>query len=309
VSGRREHWRTIQSALERHRRHAGPSAEVRDGIGERVEVTLGAELVKAQVLEPRIARPPRPHLRLVPKGAKPALASLLAYAPMALASFMAVTVASGAVYVILPHQMQDRVRRMLHLPESNAAGYLSGIPYVVGPGQGESPPSPSAPMISSGSAPVDPATSVASQLSVLPAESLAVAEVATHRAVSHGTRRGASMPVRPEPVEGPMSPAPHVAPPLPTRDLSLGEESALIEQARAELVRGSGTGALQALTDHERRFPGGRMFELREALTIQALVQAGRREEAYWRAKQFRALFPESLMLPVIRSALNNEGP
>jgi outer membrane protein assembly factor BamD (BamD/ComL family) len=100
---------------------------------------------------------------------------------------------------------------------------------------------------------------------------------------------------------------PAVAPSL-GRDVSLAEESALLEEARSDLLRGSASGALQALATHERRFPAGRMVEQREALTIQALVDAGRRDEASRRARQFRERFPGSLMLEVIQSALDNEG-
>ena len=98
------------------------------------------------------------------------------------------------------------------------------------------------------------------------------------------------------------------AAPASNRDLSLAEESALLEEARSDLLRGSATGALQALATHERRFPAGRMLEQREALTIQALVGAGRRDEASRRAGQFRERFPGSLMLEVIQAALHHEG-
>jgi hypothetical protein len=300
---RRERADKIETLLEAERQRSGLTAEVGESIAERVKVTLGDEIAKAQLLERRSAHPSHPRLRLVPKVVKPMFSSLLAYAPIALAGLGAVSVASAVVYASLPRQMQERVRRLLRLPESNFDGHRAGSLGPVGLGQVKPLPNPTPDTVPV--APLNPPTSVASQLSASPAGSSGVAGVATHRAVARREHVPVRpIPVRPEPVEG----RPR-ATPGPVPDLSLAEESTLLEHARADVLHGSGPQALQALADHERRFPSSRMFEQREALTIQALVKTGRRDEAYWRARRFRNLFPESLMLQVIQPALDHEEP
>ena len=106
---RTERKRLIQALLERERRDPGPPEAVRADVSERVEVTLGADVGNAQVLARQIARRPRPSLALVPRVAKPALASLLAYAPIALASLGAVTVAGGVAYLSVPVELKERL--------------------------------------------------------------------------------------------------------------------------------------------------------------------------------------------------------
>jgi len=111
--------------------------------------------------------------------------------------------------------------------------------------------------------------------------------------------------VVPIPVRAP-APPPAAAPP-PRRPVSprpaasnLATESALVERARTALGRGDATAALAAVDEHARRFPQGTMTEERDAVRIQALALAGRRDEARLRARDFRARFPHSLSGPVI---------
>jgi hypothetical protein len=88
------------------------------------------------------------------------------------------------------------------------------------------------------------------------------------------------------------------------RDLELAAERAPLETARTALSRGKPQAALDALGEHQRRFPFGRLGEEREALAIEALVQGGRSAEARARAARFRAKFPSSLLLPAVDAAM-----
>lgn len=81
---------------------------------------------------------------------------------------------------------------------------------------------------------------------------------------------------------------------------TLGAERALIENAREQLARGEAEGALAKLDEHARRFATARLTEEREALAIQALVNADRHEEAKARAAAFRAKWPTSVYLPAV---------
>lgn len=96
------------------------------------------------------------------------------------------------------------------------------------------------------------------------------------------------------------------APPVieETRDEALAAESRLVDTARAALAHGDFAAALIAVTNHERRFPYGRLAEEREALQIQALAGAHQDSEARTRAEAFRTRYPESFFLPLVNRAL-----
>ena len=87
------------------------------------------------------------------------------------------------------------------------------------------------------------------------------------------------------------------------KDTSLAAERSLIEVAHTALSRGDSSGAIAALDQHAKRFPFGQLGEEREALYVQALSQAGRRDEARVRALRFKKQFPGSLLLPVVEAA------
>src|SRR5262249_46233092 len=93
-------------------------------------------------------------------------------------------------------------------------------------------------------------------------------------------------------------------PALRSRDTDLAAERAVIERARSALARGDGQGALVPIAQHERGFARGQLVEEREALAVEALVTAGRVQEAAERAARFRKAFPNSLLLPVVDQAL-----
>ncbi len=78
----------------------------------------------------------------------------------------------------------------------------------------------------------------------------------------------------------------------------------LLDEAAAKLEAGDPEGALAALDDHARKFPKGPLTELREALSIEALVRAGRADEARERGERFLEEHPQSLLRPAVRDAL-----
>ena len=88
-------------------------------------------------------------------------------------------------------------------------------------------------------------------------------------------------------------------------DLSLSVERELLDQARRALVRGDPIGALASLNQHGVRYPDSQLAEEREALTIQALLRAGRVGDARFRGEAFRRRFPSSLLLPALDAALH----
>ncbi|MEO7112132.1 MAG: hypothetical protein ABI183_16935 [Polyangiaceae bacterium] len=87
-------------------------------------------------------------------------------------------------------------------------------------------------------------------------------------------------------------------------DEDLAAELAFVQMARTALARGNFSDALDATDQHEKKFPHGHLAEERESLAIQALVGAGRDDEARARAARFRAKYPSSLFLPAIAAAI-----
>lgn len=88
------------------------------------------------------------------------------------------------------------------------------------------------------------------------------------------------------------------------RDDGLTAERELLAIARTAVARGQGDAALSALDRHARQFPRGRLAEERESLRIQALIAAGRKDEAKDRAKDFGQRFPGSLQKKAIETSL-----
>jgi outer membrane protein assembly factor BamD (BamD/ComL family) len=87
-------------------------------------------------------------------------------------------------------------------------------------------------------------------------------------------------------------------------DAALAAERALLESARVAIARGQAAPAFEALERHTRDFPRGRLAEEREGLRIQALLSAGRLDEARARFRQFRKGFPRSMLLPAFEERL-----
>ncbi len=70
------------------------------------------------------------------------------------------------------------------------------------------------------------------------------------------------------------------------------------------LGRGDSAATLEILDRHARTFPHPKLSEEREALRVEALVKAGRYDEARVAAGAFRASFPDSMLEAAVQGAL-----
>lgn len=103
----------------------------------------------------------------------------------------------------------------------------------------------------------------------------------------------------------PVSSAPRVVQSRPARKQPTGSgHQALLDEARVALAGGEPVRALAALDDHRRLYPQSSLGEERDALQIQILVAAGRREEALERTTRFEKAHPDSLLLPALRRSV-----
>jgi hypothetical protein len=113
-------------------------------------------------------------------------------------------------------------------------------------------------------------------------------------------------PSRPPPVPpAPAPPLPAAAsqpPPVPEDQLTA--ERRLLDVARRALEAEEPDRALNAVAQHERRFPAGVLVQERETMAIRALLVQGRVADARTRAERFHARFPDSLLWPTIEGAL-----
>lgn len=87
-------------------------------------------------------------------------------------------------------------------------------------------------------------------------------------------------------------------------DRDLARERQLVDQARAALARGDADAALSAVDEHARSFSDGQLVEMREALAVQALVQAHEGPRARARAGRFHQRFPGSVYGAAVDAAL-----
>lgn len=79
---------------------------------------------------------------------------------------------------------------------------------------------------------------------------------------------------------------------------TLGRERVLLDLARSALSSGDVAKALAAVQAHEAQFPSGQLTEEREALAVQILWTAGRRDEATRRLHAFSLQFADSPLRP-----------
>lgn len=111
--------------------------------------------------------------------------------------------------------------------------------------------------------------------------------------------------VRAVPAEPRANPSPELprdtAPPVAA---GLAAQQALLDDARAALRRGDGSGALAAIASHDAAFPTTAFEEEREAVAIKALLLIGRVSEARARTQRFEARFPQSLLTSSLRATL-----
>jgi hypothetical protein len=111
-----------------------------------------------------------------------------------------------------------------------------------------------------------------------------VAPASSAPAVSEGRA------LRPPPRVAPQAPA---APPAKSID-AFREELGLIDDARGALAKGDTSNALRLLQEHSTRFPSGAFVVERDVIRIDALVAAGRSDEATQSARAFLARHPGS---------------
>jgi hypothetical protein len=113
----------------------------------------------------------------------------------------------------------------------------------------------------------------------------------------------------------PGNPAPPVVPAAvpsgpssgpPARASQLTAERAILDDARQALAHGDPSRALDRLEHHRRSFPSPLLAEERDAMGVQALVKAGRFDEARSRGESFRKRFPDSLFSAAVQSALES---
>jgi hypothetical protein len=190
--------------------------------------------------------------------------------------------------------------------------WLSGATLLVGLGGGilvaplvRPPPEPAVPVVA-----LPPVASEKAVTATVPTDLEApvpTVEPAPSKVVPPPRTVKPAPETRPSEIE---EPAPTIAPPpMHSRDTDLADERALLEMARSALARGDPKAALVAIDSHAKRFSTGQLLEERESLAIPALVAIGRQVEARARAAEFRARFPQSMLLPAVESALEPEGP
>jgi hypothetical protein len=91
-------------------------------------------------------------------------------------------------------------------------------------------------------------------------------------------------------------------PPKPRE--SYAAELRLLQRAHAAYGTGNFARALVILSEHNGRFPRGRLAEERDALRVRSLVGAGRTAEARRAVAAFGSRFPRSVLLPRLEATL-----
>jgi outer membrane protein assembly factor BamD (BamD/ComL family) len=87
---------------------------------------------------------------------------------------------------------------------------------------------------------------------------------------------------------------------------SLERELSLLERARTRLSEGQPQSTLQLLREHRLSYPRSALQQEREALTIRALMAAGRVAEARDRAARFVQAYPTSALRGSVERAVES---
>lgn len=101
----------------------------------------------------------------------------------------------------------------------------------------------------------------------------------------------------------PVAAAPFARPRRVEAEDDLAGELLLIQRAQRALARGDGAAALEALDEHARAHPHGRLTEERQAARVLALCAVGRSDEARVAAARFVARYPTSPHAARVRGA------
>ena len=135
----------------------------------------------------------------------------------------------------------------------------------------------------------------------MPTKGGAPPEIASSSSASSGASAERRKQPASLPVERELSPAPEI--PAAPEEVRLREQQALLDRARAELLRGQAADALRSIGSHRALFPATVLAEERDAIEILALSMSGRRDEARARGERFAARYPQSLFLATIRES------
>ena len=103
-----------------------------------------------------------------------------------------------------------------------------------------------------------------------------------------------------------VEPPPAIVAPVPAA--TIGDELALLEQARGALARDPGT-ALARLAEHRARFPAGALGAERDLIELDALRRSGRTAEARARAGAWLRREPEGLHAARVRAIQQSLEP
>lgn len=114
----------------------------------------------------------------------------------------------------------------------------------------------------------------------------------------------AASPAPPAPSPTETSPKKAAAGPKPASPDPLHDEVVRLDEARAKLARGDAAGALVSLDQHDREFPRGLLGAEAEVLRVEALVKAGRRDEARARGERLLAREPNGPHAKRLRTLL-----
>jgi hypothetical protein len=87
---------------------------------------------------------------------------------------------------------------------------------------------------------------------------------------------------------------------------SMPRELALLAVARTAFGKRDSSATIAALEQHRREFPNGKLAEEREAMMVEALVEAGRANEAKARGAEFKTTYPKSILTPAVDDALKS---
>jgi hypothetical protein len=288
----------LEALLDSERRSSGAPAPARERLRLRLD-RLFAGTANVLQLRPKSSvegRADRSPLSSRPRrsaggrlrfGLRTGVAALLGSAALAMASF-GLGGLIGALFQSRTH--------LFGSPPVNSCPGTPVTPLV--PGPDAIPPAPAAPAWG------DPP-----QGGVLPAAPLTGSRFRSERTSVHPARARVVASRHPEarPVVGIAAGiAAGMAAPEGARDADLAEQRWLLERARAALSRGDGIAAVDALEEHQRRFPQGQLTEEREVLEIEASLALGRASEAKLRATEFERRHPGSLLLPAVDGALRS---
>lgn len=102
-----------------------------------------------------------------------------------------------------------------------------------------------------------------------------------------------------------VAPAPlHAATSVPSSDSELAKERVLLNVAHAALARGNVQGTFDAIQEHGRAFPRGRLSEERDMLRVLAEARAQNRDRARSELDAFERRYPRSVFLTTLREAV-----